>query len=155
MSIIQYDYISPNCLAESMTADSASISENRDLPGTINFTLKSDKPFKSVHVTISTANNTLEAKHISYTANRIFVSNETTQKIQCFISNYTYPEGGDRWYDIGPGFDNQGWYRPGWEVVAFKNEADTQRVGFYIDNTKRTTEIRFRSFSDVDIVHSG
>ncbi|KAJ3490805.1 hypothetical protein NLI96_g1168 [Meripilus lineatus] len=77
------------------------------------------------------------------------IRNTSDHAIKCFVSSYN--GGSDEWYDLSSSYKGDSWKRNGWEVVAFKNENDTRRVGFYLNTRDKTTYIVFRSFDNVEI----
>ncbi|KAI0770934.1 hypothetical protein BD413DRAFT_613466 [Trametes elegans] len=62
----------------------------------------------------------------------IIVHNASSGAIHAFVSKYTNDKGSDDWFTIGAG-QRESWGRnQGWELVAFKNEGDTERAGVYV-----------------------
>ena len=61
----------------------------------------------------------------------IIVYNSSCKPICVFVSTYTRSGGDESWFTLAPGA-RESWRRnKGWELVAFKDEKDTQRVGVY------------------------
>lgn len=64
----------------------------------------------------------------------------------CQVSKYTHASGTDDWFVVKT--TPQRWVRDGWELVAFKNAADTERRGWYIRvSSDQTCTIKFFGFS--------
>ncbi|RVD81350.1 uncharacterized protein DFL_009216 [Arthrobotrys flagrans] len=64
----------------------------------------------------------------------IKIVNATSSPVQVFVS--TYNGGSGDWYTIHP-ISSDIWYRGegaggGWELVAFRNDNDTTRIGKYV-----------------------
>ncbi|KAJ8092625.1 hypothetical protein PM082_006950 [Marasmius tenuissimus] len=70
------------------------------------------------------------------------------QNIQAFVSNYC-GQGSDSWYSVKPG-QRDSWGRKDgwWEIVAFKDDNDTQRAGVYC---KCNSTVIFYSFDDIRV----
>ncbi|OBZ76782.1 hypothetical protein A0H81_03591 [Grifola frondosa] len=91
-----------------------------------------------------------KAANSSYIDDAFYIRNVSNQDIYCFVSKYS--GGDDSWFRLTSSFKDGRWgSREGWEVVAFKNGADTQRVGFYRTTKGKTTYITFHGFDSVDI----
>ncbi|KAK6510158.1 hypothetical protein TWF481_004872 [Arthrobotrys musiformis] len=80
----------------------------------------------------------------------IRIANETSSPIHVFVSKYN--GGSDDWFTLQPGGSDI-WNRKegsggGWELVAFRDGDDTQRVGRYV---KVNSSIIFRSWEEVAI----
>ncbi|KAI0666556.1 hypothetical protein C8Q78DRAFT_984005 [Trametes maxima] len=61
----------------------------------------------------------------------IIVANKSSVPIRVFVSKYTNSKGHDDWYTLAPGTSDS-WERSGWELVAFKNDDDSDRSGVYV-----------------------
>nr|BCL50800.1 cholesterol binding protein [Grifola frondosa] len=81
-----------------------------------------------------------------YIGDVFYIRNVSGQDMHCFVSKYTGGE--DSWYLLTSCFRAA---REGSELIAFKNGADTQRVGFYLITKGKITYITFHSFDNVDI----
>ncbi|OBZ68436.1 hypothetical protein A0H81_11562 [Grifola frondosa] len=93
---------------------------------------------------------------VPYVGDSFFIKKAptVTDDIQCFVSIYG-ARGTDRWSTITTRFVDGQWGRGrSWELVAFKDANDSQRVGFYLSTKGKTTYITFHSFDRVEIVTS-
>ncbi|KAK7437591.1 hypothetical protein VKT23_018489 [Stygiomarasmius scandens] len=77
----------------------------------------------------------------------IIVHNESKQDIQVFVSKYSNSNGSDEWFVVKAGASDS-WSRNNWEVVAFKNNNDTERAGVYV---RTNMKITFVSFGDIQV----
>ena len=64
-------------------------------------------------------------------AGGINIRNVSSGNCHVFVSKYSNAQGSDDWYQLGPG-QSDTWSRSGWELVAFKNDGDTNRAGRYV-----------------------
>jgi hypothetical protein len=60
----------------------------------------------------------------------IFVKNDTSSAIDCFVSKYTNKNGSDDWFTLQPGAGDTWQRNDGWELVAFRHGTD--RSGVYV-----------------------
>ncbi|KAI0631114.1 hypothetical protein C8Q77DRAFT_1159815 [Trametes polyzona] len=68
----------------------------------------------------------------------IIVINASSGPCHVFVSKYSHSSGHDDWFTLGPG-QRDSWSRDGWEVVAFKNDGDTDRSGVYVNTNSTVT----------------
>lgn len=61
----------------------------------------------------------------------IIIHNATSQVCHVFVSKYSNNSANDSWFALQPG-QSDSWGRNGWELVAFKNENDSDRGGVYV-----------------------
>ena len=61
----------------------------------------------------------------------IIVINNGTEACHVFVSKYTNKSASDDWYQV-PAGQRESWQRNGWELVAFKNDSDSDRAGRYV-----------------------
>ncbi|KAH9855364.1 hypothetical protein C2E23DRAFT_815531 [Lenzites betulinus] len=61
----------------------------------------------------------------------IIVFNATSSPCHVFVSKYSRSSADDSWFTLAPGARDS-WARDGWEVVAFKNDRDSDRGGVYV-----------------------
>ncbi|KAI0654351.1 hypothetical protein C8Q70DRAFT_925898, partial [Cubamyces menziesii] len=71
----------------------------------------------------------------SQMSGKIIIVNNSTSPVSAFVSKYNTPNGSDAWYVV-PAGEAETWHRNGWELVAFKNAADTNRAGVYVQVDK-------------------
>lgn len=77
----------------------------------------------------------------------IIVINDSGSPVMVLVSKINDGKGSSDWYTLAKESRDQ-WSRPGWEVVAFKNEDDSNRVGVYV---KPGSIVTFKGFKE-DIV---
>jgi len=77
----------------------------------------------------------------------IIVHNKSKQDIHVFVSKYSNSNGSDEWFVVKAGASDS-WSRNNWEVVAFKNNDDTERAGVYVQTNVKIT---FGSFGDIKV----
>ncbi|KAK7051526.1 hypothetical protein VNI00_004500 [Paramarasmius palmivorus] len=68
--------------------------------------------------------------------------------IQCFVSSYN--GGNDEWYTLPTDYCDPHkchWSRSNWEMVVFKNPANGERRGWYLNSAQQTLELTFVGFS--------
>ncbi|KDQ50135.1 hypothetical protein JAAARDRAFT_200224 [Jaapia argillacea MUCL 33604] len=90
------------------------------------------------------------AAQIPFVGEAVYVRNLSNHDMQCFITKYT--RGDDSWFPISNDF--QKWERTGWECVAFKNAANTNRKGVYLNAAGKTTNITFRGFDQPLVIET-
>ncbi|KAE9387415.1 hypothetical protein BT96DRAFT_927624 [Gymnopus androsaceus JB14] len=78
----------------------------------------------------------------------IIIENRSSETIYSFVSKYSNSKGSDEWYKIQANGGADSWNRNNWELVAFKNEADSKRAGIYIPIDKK---VIFHSFDDIRV----
>ena len=77
----------------------------------------------------------------------IIVINNSTEACHVFVSKYTNKSASDDWFQVPPG-QRESWQRNGWELVAFKNAADTLRAGVYV---RLNTTVTFHDLNDISV----
>ena len=77
----------------------------------------------------------------------IIVINNGTEACHVFVSKYSNAQGSDDWYQLGPG-QSDTWSRSGWELVAFKNDGDTNRAGRYV---RADTTVTFDGLGNITV----
>ncbi|KAI8976696.1 hypothetical protein BD414DRAFT_496269 [Trametes punicea] len=76
----------------------------------------------------------------------IIVHNATSVPISAFVSKYTNEsKGSDDWFTVAA-HSRESWERDGWELVAFKNDDDTDRAGVYV---RVDSTVTFYSLQDI------
>ncbi|KAI0631147.1 hypothetical protein C8Q77DRAFT_189458 [Trametes polyzona] len=77
----------------------------------------------------------------------IIVVNANSLPCHVFVSKYSRPSAHDDWYTLEPG-QRSSWTREGWELVAFKNAADTSRAGVYV---RLNTTVTFHDLNAISV----
>ena len=80
-------------------------------------------------------------------AGGINIRNVSSGNCHVFVSKYTNKSASDDWYTI-PVAQRESWQRNGWELVAFKNDADTERAGKYV---RVDSTVTFTSLGNIEV----
>ena len=64
-------------------------------------------------------------------AGGINIRNVSSGNCHVFVSKYSNKSASDDWYQV-PAGQRESWQRNGWELVAFKNDSDSDRAGRYV-----------------------
>ncbi|KAI0631121.1 hypothetical protein C8Q77DRAFT_1159822 [Trametes polyzona] len=75
----------------------------------------------------------------------IIIVNASSGPCHVFVSKYSYSQGDDSWFTLGPG-QRDSWARNNWELVAFKNDGDSDRSGVYV---RADTTVVYHSLHNV------
>lgn len=78
----------------------------------------------------------------------IIVINSSSSHILVFVSKYSNPQGYDDWFKLAPGHRDS-WSRSDWELVAFKDDNDTDRAGVYV---RVNSCVTFKSFKEISVI---
>ena len=77
----------------------------------------------------------------------IIVINNSTEACHVFVSKYSNKSASDDWFQVPPG-QRESWQRNGWELVAFKNDGDTNRAGRYV---RADTTVTFDGLGNITV----
>ncbi|KAJ7271744.1 hypothetical protein C8J57DRAFT_965201, partial [Mycena rebaudengoi] len=77
----------------------------------------------------------------------IFVKNNSSQAVDCFVSKYSNANGDDAWFRLAAGASDTWGRGDGWELVAFKvagsNDVHGPRGGVYVRTGSSMTYSKF------------
>ena len=88
----------------------------------------------------------LQSRYFQMTGSIVVINNSFTP-CHVFVSKYTNKSASDDWYTI-PVAQRESWQRNGWELVAFKNDADTERAGKYV---RVDSTVTFTSLGNIEV----
>ena len=78
----------------------------------------------------------------------------SSDTFEAFVTKFS--GGNDNWFPVANNFDTSAahWSRSGWELVAVRNQHDTDRHGIYVNAKGHSVYVKINSLHDWQVVHT-